>query len=554
MAIRGSLHQHPVRLIEQLRDLPSEMLIKVVATLPTMTVAQLRDAPALKEHFRKLSPTDLSNIQLPEDLNTPLDTTTKRLVKPLIYEPGPHLFSQIGATLTSLALLRPDLRKKPILSQFALKVFRDSPYTTYEQKREARIKLNLAKKAKEKDRQSQYRTIALGSNRDEKLNLARKADLPPEQALVLAKDKHPPIRESLAANRFLPSAVMEKLAKDESCIVRIALAKNKNIPPSVLVQLTRDQDPKVRFAVAKRSEIPYITLKALIHDSELQVKACALEHPDATEDDLACHASHSSFLIRAVVAGHHKSHIDDLQALCEDIPQVRRRAAGNPHTPRASVNAQAYETSSPEVQLAALQNPVIDSDVLWTLATNQSNSDILIAIANNPCAPLSLIEHLCKNPSARVREAGVLSNRLCERGLEAIASDPSPLVRRAVAKLTRSPAVLRAIFTVGPQTPELALILSRNPQTPSEALSVKSGSSKQMILAFARHTNAPGSVLQKLASHHWPAVRVAVAANGNTPLSALVVLAQDVHPAVQTACSKNPTMQSAMRNVLNDST
>lgn len=89
---------------------------------------------------------------------------------------------------------------------------------------------------------------------------------------LMAKDRNPKIRESVALSYHVPEEVMWALAKDKDESVRICVARNETTPCDILRYLARDKSSQVRSWVAVNFYVPADVMVELENDSSEDVR------------------------------------------------------------------------------------------------------------------------------------------------------------------------------------------------------------------------------------------------------------------------------------------
>ena len=101
--------------------------------------------------------------------------------------------------------------------------------------------------------------------------IADRAEVPPEQLMLLAKDKDMEIRDLVALNRNTPPEALMLLAKDPVGDVCLHVASNISSPPEALMLLAKNRWNRVRANVARNINTPHETLMLLAKDHDDQV-------------------------------------------------------------------------------------------------------------------------------------------------------------------------------------------------------------------------------------------------------------------------------------------
>ncbi len=89
---------------------------------------------------------------------------------------------------------------------------------------------------------------------------------------IMATDKNPKIRESVALSSHVPEEVMWKLAKDKNEGVRICVARNESTPCDILRYLAGDKSSQVRSWVAVNFYVPADAMEILAVDKSPDVR------------------------------------------------------------------------------------------------------------------------------------------------------------------------------------------------------------------------------------------------------------------------------------------
>lgn len=89
---------------------------------------------------------------------------------------------------------------------------------------------------------------------------------------LMAKDKNPKIRESVALNYHSPEEVMWDLAKDKNEGVRICVARNERVSCDILRFLASDKSVQVRSWVAVNYYVPADAMEQLAQDPAEDVR------------------------------------------------------------------------------------------------------------------------------------------------------------------------------------------------------------------------------------------------------------------------------------------
>ena len=102
--------------------------------------------------------------------------------------------------------------------------------------------------------------------------IADRPEVPPEQLILLAKDKDMEVRDLVALNRSTPPEALMILAKDPVADVRMRVASNISSPPEALMLLAKDRWNRVRANVVTNPNTPRETLMLLAKDHDDYVR------------------------------------------------------------------------------------------------------------------------------------------------------------------------------------------------------------------------------------------------------------------------------------------
>lgn len=103
---------------------------------------------------------------------------------------------------------------------------------------------------------------------------------------IMATDKNPKIRESVALSYHVPEDVMWALAKDKNEGVRVCVARNESTPCDILRHLAEDKSEQVRSWVAVNFYVPQDTMEKLAQDKSESVRKLVAWKADLAEKEL----------------------------------------------------------------------------------------------------------------------------------------------------------------------------------------------------------------------------------------------------------------------------
>lgn len=103
---------------------------------------------------------------------------------------------------------------------------------------------------------------------------------------IMAGDKNPKIRESVALSYHVPEDVMWALAKDKNESVRVCVARNETTPCDILRHLSHDKSEQVRCWVAVNFYVPQDAMEKLAQDKSEAVRKLVAWKADLAEKEL----------------------------------------------------------------------------------------------------------------------------------------------------------------------------------------------------------------------------------------------------------------------------
>lgn len=297
-----------------------------------------------------------------------------------------------------------------------------------------------------------------------------------------------------AESPWTDSAVLSDLADHPDKSVRRAVACNPTTPPDALARMAVDPRTtrETLDAVAANPNTPppvlhgiaFATLPIDNEDALYDAAYVAIRNPSLPLEDLVALASDGSVEIRGGIAENPSCPVEILRALSTDLgaadgnPLARSGCAANPSIP-SDILSRLLHDDDWRVRRAAAGNPVVSVAVLERFASLEYwkstpggfvDTFVLEGVANNPRTPRSVLAWLynhrteCElgragdlswsvflggmssNPNASpeilaelatslddsIRSSVAANESTPPQVLERLASDPCPLVRRAV--------------------------------------------------------------------------------------------------------------------------
>jgi hypothetical protein len=132
----------------------------------------------------------------------------------------------------------------------------------------------------------------------ERKELARNPNTPPETLAILAQDEDEYMRNRVAWNHNTTPEILTLLARDKDSWVHRGVAQNPNTSPETLTLLARDEDWGVRWGVARNPNAPPETLTLLARDESVGVRWGVARNPNAPPETLTLLARDENVQVR----------------------------------------------------------------------------------------------------------------------------------------------------------------------------------------------------------------------------------------------------------------
>jgi hypothetical protein len=165
---------------------------------------------------------------------------------------------------------------------------------------------------------------------------------------------------------------------------------------------------------------------------------------------------------------------------------------------------------------AVARHPLTPPDLLLELASRAR--DVALGVVKHPNCPLEADEIFFSSKDSFVRACAVKHRINDPAQLAEIASDPSPVVREAVARHPACSPELMAMLAIVDPSPAVRQAVARNPMCRPELLRTMAAiGTPDELRAVANNPNCPAELLTRLLGD--PDLRVRLAAAQNPSLS-----------------------------------
>jgi hypothetical protein len=374
--------------------------------------------------------------------------------------------------------------------------------------------------------------------------LARRRDLPPGAAAVLAADRDVSVRQELASNPGLPPQVQAVLAADADSRVRARLAQGAEyfltvgvhgrrfpepLAREVYELLARDPEPEVRRALAFNRHLPEDVRAAMLDDADSRTAAIA-----ATEWVPAPVGRIGELLSRVTDALGRQMLLFRLDG---PLPAEAARAM------LADLDSAADDASSSGLLRQIAEVAGLDAD----LATRfLASPDLRAAVAANPTLPARHVAALARDPDNQVRAAVVdwlLADDLSGPDWLAYARSRHQIFRKTLAIRPGLPDEIVEILARDESFAVRLFVCERQPNAPGWLLAQTAAEwtsySRWDMLA---HKNFPAGAATRLARSEEARDRAVAAAHPGLAADTIEALLADEDAAVRRYAATNPAI------------
>ena len=347
-----------------------------------------------------------------------------------------------------------------------------------------------------------------------------------ELLTYLANDKDFYVRNNVAASSRASETLLAQLANDGEYMVRQHVAYNLKTPIEILRKLATDEDNNVRCAVAENPNTPDDVLTHLEKDQVDWVKARAIIFRQTKS--LTLHSNSSTCQNNTSIAANPNTPIeillelapsDSYQVYLLSIQNICRQMTTHSDIP-AYLLEKCATINTLEMQIALARHPNIPESIASKFASSQSVR-LRRLVARNPNLPREVREKLLQDKNQDVRSSALVG--LLETRNHPHTEFLQQFLQQwqAVQNLNASTQLLIEQAQSQWVTIKEAVALNT-----TSAMIVFDTSEKQDKLNHSK-SNAPVTLLEKLATDEHISVKLAVAKNSNTPANVLEMLANN---------------------------
>jgi hypothetical protein len=352
-------------------------------------------------------------------------------------------------------------------------------------------------------------------------------------------------QENLAKNPATPEYLLRRIADERQEYLWRTLAENPNTPTDLLIRFLQEKVENKVYSNITMFELIIKNPNLLVLDRYRLLLAKEDAEETAKANELMAHRTDSPYALA--------------QVLEKGDVNAKLTAARSYKTPIHILEQLAKEPDE-KVRQAVAQNPNLPFNKLLELARDPSEkvrSQLIYKPSHQKTpTPVQLLEILAQDVSEWIRTKVAEHPDTPIEILVALANTSSRQVKAAVVKNLKTPVAI--LERLGLQEEIFDI---RNPNTPGNVLAQAvnrilgsfhqndprwSGleSTNKPLVALLKHpvkgSQMPASTLERLASHHYPSVRMEVAAHPNTPTSTLEKLVNDSYVPTLRVLANNP--------------
>jgi hypothetical protein len=302
-------------------------------------------------------------------------------------------------------------------------------------------------------------------------------------------------------------------------------------------------------------------ISARVFDIRIETKWIE-ELPEKNLNFLLAHCDSTKKAVAGSINKEHKNHAGILSALAQDSDHtIRQEVARNQHAPTELLTKLAADFFS-EVRIIAAHNPALPANALNQLSLDKSSS-IRTAVVGNQNTNLTIFNRLASDQSANARKAVVdLAETTKKKSLiQTLSKCSHPDVRVAICHNPESDlAVLDLLYRDESHVVHKALLkrfekLSTSHFSDLTVLKYMAKLENEIILInLAKNSKTPMDIIERLLTHRFVTVRMALLGNANITDSIIYKLSTDSDDSVRIAVASFPkTPVEILAKLSNDS-
>ncbi len=404
------------------------------------------------------------------------------------------------------------------------------------------------------------------------------------------------IKLAVASHKNTSPNILEQLLEENAIAIRVAVASNINTPVALLDNLLRDEETKVvkvainnpsfpierleELAADKTSRLRKLAIKSLLdrdiktasiyltkyarHSTPTWSRLIAFFHPLTPKQFLIKNNASHIWLERYAIAQNSNTPRQIVEQLTRDGNQIVRDAAVN-NLEQNNLTEDDTEDKIKDIFTSLFRGDDLSPEALEIAAT-RSNNKVLLAVANHPHTPKSILDKLVRHNNCKISQAASLHinyddkipkdwENIVEKEIINLIRSTDFDVRRNIAQLGLIPeSIIERLVQENNSIYEVDLAVSAS-NIPIDILKQLARDTDEYICLFiAKNSYTPSDLLKHLSQrsdYYQYNVLSAVAANPNTPISTLEILATKDNPEVQEALIQNPNTPQKIKEKLN---
>ena len=303
--------------------------------------------------------------------------------------------------------------------------------------------------------------------------------------------------------------LLRRLAADRTLQVREAAFGNEHCPPEAFDLLTDESDPRVRRRVAASPRCPAGVLRRLAADEDSTTRYSALSNSTLPVGDIVDLAEHPDSAVRSSAIRSDRFPAAALkQVAASHDPHLRLLAAASANTPPATLTRLGGDNDN-AVRAAVAANANTDADTIATLATTETDGDILIAALRHPRCSAEALDAAADIADIDLKAAVADHPDTAPRTLSRLSrTDHSAGVLRRVAQHRSCPPEALRALAQRHRLADVRRAVAANPSSPPDTLDQLSKDRQWDIrMIVAQNLSRPAHVLRRLQRDSDPYIR-----------------------------------------------